>query len=314
MYRRVKLLSRLAVAGVALFFSPALHGQLPARLERCLPYPTFAEEIKQENAAREAEAAPAPKIVIDAIQFDDKSDLSIPLREVVIDAIRQGHFEDWPGWTDEVAEVGMRATLQARGYFRAYASASAQTLSKDAQYEHVSLTLHVEPGPRYWLGTVQFRSSDPDKPLVFSEAELRSRLPLRDGDIFDVSKLREAFDALKRLYGSAGWVDFTPEVSFNVDEAHGRLDLMIQLDQGPRYRIGQIEILGNNPAAEKVLRSELKTGEPFNAFVLTKFYDENKSILPPDASAKDDVQVKKDVRSGIANLQFDFRTCPAVSE
>jgi hypothetical protein len=74
--------------------------------------------------------------------------------------------------------------------------------------------------------------------------------------------------------------------------------------------VGQIEILGDNPAAEKALRSELKAGEAFNAFILERFYAENKSILPPDALPQYDVELKKDVKSGIVNFQFDFRTCP----
>jgi outer membrane protein assembly factor BamA len=204
--------------------------------------------------------------------------------------------------------------LQDRGYFRANVSAKAEVLSKDAERERVSLSIRVDPGPQYRLGRMQFRSADPDVPLVFPTPELRKLAPMRDGDIFDVSKLRTGFGALKKFYASSGWIDFTPTPNFAIDDAAKQINLTLELDQERQYRVGQIEVWGDNPAAEKILRSELTAGEPFNAFILEKFYSENKSILPLDASPQDDVQVNKDVRTGIVNFRFDFRTCPVVSE
>jgi outer membrane protein assembly factor BamA len=64
---------------------------------------------------------------------------------------------------------------------------------------------------------VQFRSADPDVPLAFPPEQLRKMVPLRDGGIFDVSKLREGFDALKKLYDSSGWMDFTPAPNFDIE-------------------------------------------------------------------------------------------------
>jgi outer membrane protein assembly factor BamA len=100
---------------------------------------------------------------------------------------------------------------------------------------------------------------------------LRSLVPLRDGDILDVSNLREAFDALKKLYASSGWIDFTPTPNFDIDDDLRRVDLTLELDQEHRYRVGRINILGENPPAEKILRSMFKTGEPFNRYLLSQF-------------------------------------------
>lgn len=92
------------------------------------------------------------------------------------------------------------------------------------------------------------------------------------------------------------------------------MDLTLELDQEQRYRAGRIDILGEDPPAVKILRSMFKTGEPFNSDLLSQFYTDNESILRPDASAQDDFQLKKNNENGIVNLQFDFRTCPTVSE
>jgi outer membrane protein assembly factor BamA len=86
---------------------------------------------------------------------------------------------------------------------------------------------------------MQFRSADPDLPLVFSTAQLRKQVPMRNGDIFDVYKLREGFDALKKLYASSGWIDFTPTPDFDIDDAAKQINLTLELDQEKQYRVGR---------------------------------------------------------------------------
>ena len=283
-------------------FCPNSRAQLPPHLERCLAWPPPDADSLDSD----------PTIAFDRISFHDPQP-SQHVQRLLIRATRNHTFRLYPHWTDELAEAGMRGILQEHGYFRAEVSAKAEILSRDAQHDHVSLTIRVDPGARYWLGSLQFRSADPNERLAFSKEQLRAVVPLRDGDVFDVSELRDGFDALKRLYGSRGWIDFTPTPDFQIDDPQRRLDLTIVIDQERQYRIGQTSFLGENPVAEKIARSTFKTGELLNVSLLKQFFAEHESILPAGASDRD-IVFSKNVKTGVANTQFDFRTCPAFWE
>lgn len=197
------------------------------------------------------------------------------IQELIISAIRRQSLHDYSGWVDELAEVIVRGSFLENGYFRVDVSANAELLSQTASLEHFALIVWVDPGPQYRLGRMQFRSADPDRQLVFPTEELRALVPLRDGDIFNVMKLRQAFDSLRRLYATSGWIDFTPNPKFDIDDAAKRIDLTLQLDQEKQYRVGNIDIWGENPAAERIVRSTFKSGEIFDGYLVDRFYAEN---------------------------------------
>jgi hypothetical protein len=301
----------LAAISAVLLPSPS-RAQLPKRLERCLPYPTLADEIRETKATEAAEQAAKPeppKVAIDAIHFENSTEVPESVQELLITAIRNHQFEDYTGWVDELDETELRGALQEHGYFRAETTTKARMVSPYSSVEHVSLSVRVDLGLQYRLGIVQFRSADPDRPLVFSAERLRELVSMHEGDIFDTSKLRQAFENLKDLYAPSGYIDFTPTPNFDIDDEQKRINLILELDQEKQYRVGRIEFLGNNPAAEGILRSRLRPGEPFDFRVLKNFYVDSKAILLPDASPED-VELRKDTKNGVVDMRFDFSTCP----
>jgi hypothetical protein len=284
-----------------------------------LPYPTFAEELEamnQEVELKEAQGAPPQKIVvIDSVTFDGPISLPPAVRDKMVAELKQQEFDDDPnsGWIDEIAEVWIRGTWQDQGYFKVEESVRAKVRGSDSTHEHVALTVHVDEGLRYFLGSAEFRSADPDEPLIFPKADLRKRFPLRDGDIFDADKIRKSLDAFRQLYASEGYIDFTAEPEFDVDDARQRISLMLVLDQQKQYRIGKLEVLGLNPAIENSLRSNLKSGDLFNPDVLKQFLEENKSALPSDISPED-VILTKNAKYGSVDIDLNFFTCPQVED
>jgi outer membrane protein assembly factor BamA len=301
-------------ATAALVCSQTVLAQLPPRLKRCLPYPTFADEIEDAKAA-DAVKLPAPRsIVIDSVRFQSQPHLPQSLRKSLVSEIKSHSLKDRPGWVSEIGEISVRAPLEDLGYFRADEKVTTRTISESATTEHVALNVSVDLGPQYRLGGVQFRSTEADVPLAFSNEELRKRVLLRDGDLFDVSKVRQTFMALRQLYASAGWVDFSPAPDFRINDASKRINMTLELDQGLRYRIHELQFLGNDAAAEKLIRSNLKVGEPFNGLFLQEFYEANKLILPPGAKAEDDVVIKKNPKQGFVDIRIDLSTCPSNSD
>ena len=62
----------LSVAPVLLTCIPCALGQLPKKLEKCLPYPTLAQEIREMQPEPEPEPARARVHVI-RVEFDSKN-------------------------------------------------------------------------------------------------------------------------------------------------------------------------------------------------------------------------------------------------
>lgn len=65
-------------------------------------------------------------------------------------------------------------------------------------------------------------------------------------------------------------------------------------------------MIGLDPKAETLLRSQLKAGSPVNPRLIEDFYRENKSLLP-DRASPERVKWQSDAQRGIVDLTFDFR-------
>lgn len=104
---------------------------------------------------------------------------------------------------------------------------------------------------------------------IFSEDELRSRLSLDVGDIFNREKLQEDIASLQQAYADKGYIttEIIPDVRFN--EEKGYVDIKLTVNEGGLVLINKVEITGLERTKEEVIRRELerldiKPGKPFN--------------------------------------------------
>jgi hypothetical protein len=313
--REILAMVVLTVSGTVLDL-PAARAQLPDNIERCLPYPTYAQEVNamysKPKPADDTDARPEKTFVIDTVDFDGPITLPEPARRKLIDDLTKTEFDGRPDGPvlDEIAEVNIQGTWQDEGYFTVSDTVTAEDLGADTYRQHIALKVHVDEGLRYTLGKLEFRSSDPDVPLVFTTEQLRNMFPLKEGDIFDADKIRESLEAYDKLYGAQGYVDFTVEPEFDVNHANRRIGLTLSLDQQKQLHIATIQVDNSNARIESILRSMMKPGDLFDYDVLKKFFEENKSELPPNASIDENVHMGKNVKDGTVSLRFDFFTCP----
>jgi outer membrane translocation and assembly module TamA len=303
-------------AAVTLYCAPAAHAQLPERVERCLPYPTYAQEVdamfSKPKPAEAVDTTPDKTFVIDSVEFDGPITLPEPARKKLVHDLKTMEFLGTPDRPelDEIAEVNVRGAWQDEGYFKVSDAVTAKDLGGDEFRRHIALIVHVDEGLRYTLGKLAFRSSDADEPLAFTEPELRKEIDLKEGDIFDADKIRESLDAYRKLYASRGYIDFSSEPDFDVDDATKRISLTLVLDQQKQFHVGDVVVDGLDAKTESNLRSTIGPGDVFRYEAVEKFIDENKSALPPDASLRDFKLTLKNVKDGTVSMHFDFFTCP----
>jgi hypothetical protein len=110
--------------------------QLPKRLERCLPHPTLAQEIRDMRQEVRDRMFPEPVVHVHVLQVKFDPDSKIPpdiQNEISKNEIGRTHEEDADSdYLDdaakEIAEVAARGALQGHGYFQPLADANLTVL------------------------------------------------------------------------------------------------------------------------------------------------------------------------------------------
>jgi outer membrane protein assembly factor BamA len=272
--------------------------------------PIFAQSSwKAEHCqrlARESEHT-GPNVIIDDIVLDGDADVPEPVWNRAVSQTKGERFSG-DGWVDEVSDVFLVAGLQNQGYFKASITATPELVSSSPTLQHFILHVNVRGGAQFRLSSVQIRSSDPSLQLAFSTEELRSFVPMQDGDVFGLQKVREGLEALERHYNSHGYRDFVASLEMSVDEMHQQIALILSLQEGFQFRVGTIDVVGLNSALESELRSKIKSGETLNLELIENFYHDHKSELPEEVLPFDTV-FHENVKERTADVFFDFRSC-----
>jgi outer membrane protein assembly factor BamA len=244
------------------------------------------------------------KVIVERIEFDRTVHLSNSVIEQVIEKANNAEWDaNSPAWIDELAEIELRSAWQDRGYFKIALDPHAQSIGADSGRERFLVTVHViNEGLQYHLGDIRFTGD-----TAIPEAELRQTFPLHEGEFFDVARVREGIEALTKLYGSHGYIDFTVTPDTEINDNLQRISLVMLLDPQKQFRVGSVEIQGLGPSLEASLRSIVMPGEVFNPQPIETFLRENRPVLP--SRGFDNFQIRRNVRAGIVDLTFDPRFC-----
>jgi hypothetical protein len=313
---------RFVLPGVvcALLCPSLVSAQWLKKLEPCLPYPTLAQEIHAMNVEVDAKMGITPemeqrppRIVVDEVRFDAPIHLSDSARERLLSRLKHDEIHDSPQWLDEVQEALLQAAWQDEGFFKAEPTATAEVLSKDSAVKHVSITVHVNEGLQYRLGSIQFRSSDADDPVAFPPEQLRKLVTLKEGELFRADKIRQSLDALKNFYSANGYIDFVASPLTVIDDGARRISLIMELEQEKQFHLGKVEVMGENPTLVALFKSKFKTGDVFDEPRARDFLNEHKSELPSN-TLPEDLWLHRNVRSGTVDLRFSFDTCPNLED
>jgi len=289
---------------------------LPKRLEKCLPYPTLAQEIREMQPETEPARA---RVHVIRVEFDSNRGIPADARKEILTELQSRVFEpdadsDYlTNLANQIAEVPVRGGLRDRGYFNARATAKLTVLQREGEDISVVATIKATPGPQYVTGDIRIESTDSNHPLAISPEILRGLIPLQRGELFGTERVRAGFENLTLAYAREGYVDATPEAETQVDEKRRSIDLVVRIDQQVQYRVGSIEFRGvDSMTREKLIEWLPKRGEVFDSTKLNEFFKVNRAILPSDES-RDDVNVRRDPKARTVAILFDFWTCPSSS-
>ena len=148
----------------------------------------------------------------------------------------------------------IREVLLNKGYLNAQVGLPSVELSEDKKWFVV--TYAILEGEPFTVAEVGFRGN-----TVFEEPELRDKMKIRPGEIFQRQKIRDEITRLTDLYGSRGYAfaDVSPNVNPNNEERTATIILNIK--EGEMMRIRQINVYGNDKTKDNVIRRELRVDE-----------------------------------------------------
>ncbi|MEX0962356.1 MAG: outer membrane protein assembly factor BamA [Simkaniaceae bacterium] len=149
--------------------------------------------------------------------------------------------------------------LQNQGYADA---AIDIEISESEKTNRIEITVVAEKGEIYEFGTISFSGND-----LFSEEEVEKVLLIKNGDKYSPERVRDSMNALQRLYGSKGYIEANVSYRLNLDPFRPRYDVHFDIEEGEKYYIGLVRVLGNVSTNTHVILREslLNPGEIFDS-------------------------------------------------
>ena len=111
---------------------------------------------------------------------------------------------------------------------RGYLMAKVDVAPADAARADGDIVFRVACGARARVGSVTFRADDPAE-----SSDIRSRVPIRAGDVFDRLELRRRLDAVQEHWRAQRYYEARARESVEVSESGESVDVIVTFDRGP---------------------------------------------------------------------------------
>jgi outer membrane protein insertion porin family len=152
----------------------------------------------------------------------------------------------------------LKAYYRAFGFFQAKVG---RQLVPNEKGNWLTLRFVIHEGPRYHVEKVSFLGNK-----IFAAESLAMGIELTDSKPFEQAKMNADVEWLKELYGSQGYVFADIQAELVYSEQPGKLDVMYKIDEGKRWRVGNINvhITGDNPHTKiqtALNRLSIRSGE-----------------------------------------------------
>jgi len=154
----------------------------------------------------------------------------------------------------------LRRFYLSEGYaeFRVLSAVAELAPERDGFY----VTYTLEEGERYKFGKIeiatQLKNLNPE--------ELRPYLAMKEGDWYNADLVEKSINQITDAVGNRGFafVDVRPRPT--LDRENYVVDLVFDVDEGPRVYVERIDVVGNLRTLDKVIRREFRLveGDAFN--------------------------------------------------
>jgi len=161
-----------------------------------------------------------------------------------------------PGALGKNAEK-IRLFYEEEGYYQAQVDGREERISP----QEVAITFSIVEGDKFDVGEIRIVGNQ-----ALKEKEIKSRLQTSElylfffGGTLKREELRRDLDRIRAYYLDNGFLDIAvdePEVQ--VDAERKKLRIIVRVQEGPQYRIGDLTIKGNSLLSEAEVRRGIKS-------------------------------------------------------
>lgn len=157
----------------------------------------------------------------------------------------------------------LQEAYRNKGFLEVQIDSATREFNEDRT--RVTLPLVIQEGRRYTVGTIGFSSA-----TLYTDAELKKKVTLESGKLFEQSRLNESLQGLQDLYADKGYLraEISPETDTHpLDDRRGTVDVTFSVVESSVVYVDRIYVDGNTYTKEKVIRREvlLKPGDVFSA-------------------------------------------------
>ncbi len=169
-----------------------------------------------------------------------------------------------PDRLDVDKELLRRYYLQ-HGYADFQVISAVAELSRDKKNFFITFT--VSEGQKYDFGLIDVVVNADDKSL--KKEELLQEVSLASGELYNALRVEKNIDTLIDFLGNKGFafLDVTPV--FEQNEAERLVDVIFEINPGPRVYVNRINVEGNTRTRDEVVRREMRLAEG-DAFSVNK--------------------------------------------
>jgi outer membrane protein assembly factor BamA len=152
----------------------------------------------------------------------------------------------------------IRPIYEAHGLLRVAFPKIQTAPAKDV--DGIIVTVQVAPGPAYKLERVSFVGAD------YSRSEWKDLSKLKTDQTVDFDDVTAAQERIRVNQRRGGHLDATSQVKRDVNDADHTVGLEFQIDPGPLYKLGKVNIVGLDLVSEPEIRKMwgIAPGRPFN--------------------------------------------------
>jgi outer membrane protein insertion porin family len=161
-------------------------------------------------------------------------------------------------------------------HYRSHGYRDAGIISDSLIYSNdkkdMKIIMEVYEGPQYKIRNIEWVGN-----TVYPDELLNQRLDFAPGDVFNYEKFEQNLRGNERqndvssLYLDNGYLTFNIRPS-EIKVGEDSLDLLIRVEEKNQFKVGGVNIIGNDKTKDKVIRRELYTipGDYFNRALLIR--------------------------------------------
>jgi outer membrane protein insertion porin family len=137
--------------------------------------------------------------------------------------------------------------------------------NKKKPVKYAKLEIPVTEGAQYKMGTLKFEGL-----TVLKEPFVRALFKMNEGEVYNDSRFKKAYEKLRDVYGSLGYFQWTGGTDRKPDAERKVVDVTVKMEEDKQYFLGKLSFTGNDSTRDKVIRREIymNEGDVFNTEAL----------------------------------------------